>query len=487
MNDQAPGNTPGTPGNPGNTPGQEIPPFDGSMPHHAKPRLRTSVRGVPAPGQTPEGQQVMMLALTDAQQLAERQVITNPLAQFFLPHMSGELPIEEIATRAQHAANQQEGVPEQAVALLTEANAEALVAQLDHAGLLEGPTFEAFMQKMRDDFDASETLPPGSTAQVADMLVQQGMPEGEVATEEQKAAGGAEALRKAMDTWMNTALEQVEDPSFDALPRAVVVPHLDYFRGWLNYAHVYGRMRVVDRPDRVIVLGTNHFGLGTGVVGCDKGYESALGTCAYDAEFAALLEKHLGEEGTQRLYAQKYDHEREHSIELHIPWIQHTLGDADAGAYPKVYAALVHDPARQNGKSYDGAGLDLEPFVEALKSAIAEAPGTTLIVSSADLSHVGRSFGDQQPFAGEEPEAQAFRDKVLQHDREMLDLVQNAKASELIASMAWQQNPTRWCSVGNMVATILATEAEQVRILNHTAAGDAQNMAMVTTCAAAIA
>ncbi len=474
---------------PGNTPSPEsqIPDFDPAMPHHAQPRLRSSVRGVPMPGQTPEGQQVMMLALTDSQQIADRQVVTNPLAQFFLPHMSGELPIGEIATRAQHAASQQQGVPEQAIALLTEDNAKALVAQLDHAGLLEGPAFDSLVRKMRDDFDASDTLPPGSTAQVADMLVQQAMPEGEQATDEEKAERGPAALREQMDAWMNEVLGNVDDPSFDALPRAIVVPHLDYFRGWINYAHAYGRMRVADRPDRVIVLGTNHFGRGTGVVGCDKGYESPLGTCAYDAEFAGLLEKHLGDEGAQKLYAEKYDHEREHSIELHMPWIQHVFGDAETGACPKVYAALVHDPAQQNGKSYDGAGLDLEPFVEALKAAIAEAPGTTLIVSSADLSHVGKSFGDQEPFAGDSNEATAFREKILRHDREMLDLVQNGKASELVASMAWQQNPTRWCSVGNMVAAMLATEAEQVRILNHTAAGDAQNMAMVTTCAAAIA
>jgi MEMO1 family protein len=326
---------------------------------------------------------------------------------------------------------------------------------------------------------------PGSSANIADMLVQQTKPEGEVATDEEKAERAPELLAKQFDDWIAQALEPVEDPAFDTLPKAVMAPHLDYFRGWPNYAHIYGRLRVVDRPDRVIILGTNHFGRGTGVVGCDKGYESPLGTCEYDGDFAQVLKTKLGDEGTDKLFAHKYDHEREHSIELHIPWIRHVFSKDD-GSAPRVFGALVHDPAQANGASYDGTGLDLQPFVDALKGAIADSPGTTLIVASADLSHCGKSFGDQQPLVGEDPEAEQARNKILQHDREMLDLVSNGKASELVASMAWQQNPTRWCSVGNMVATMMVTDAESVRVLNHTATADPQSMAMITSAAAVI-
>ncbi len=470
---------------PEQNPSQPVPPFDASQAHHAKPRLRQTVQGTPMPGQAPNGQQVVMLALGDRAQIAERQVVTNPLAQFYLPHMSGELPIEEVAARAKHAASLQDGVPQEAVDLLTVDNAQALVAQLDNAGLLEGPIFQALVDKLRTDFDNSDTLPPGSTAAIADALVQQSKGEGEEATDQEKAEKGPELLRAQFDSWIDQALEPVEDPAFNTLPKAIIAPHLDYFRGWPNYAHTYGRLRVVDRPTRIIILGTNHFGQGTGVVGCDKGYESPLGTCEYDQDFARVLKTKLGDDGAEKLFANRYDHEREHSIELHIPWIQHVFTGDDGNA-PKVFAALIHDPSQANGASYDGQGLDLQPFVDALKDTIAESDGTTLIVSSADLSHVGRSFGDQQSLVGEDEAATQAREKVLQHDREMLELVSKAKASELVASIAWQQNPTRWCSVGNMVATMLATDAQAVRILNHTATADQQSVAMITSCAAVI-
>ena len=57
------------------------------------------------------------------------------------------------------------------------------------------------------------------------------------------------------------------------------------------------------------------------------------------------------------------------------------------------------------------------------------------------------------------------------------------KAEELVASMAWQQNPTRWCSTGNIVAAMLATRPTNVTLLNYAAAMDQQGLGMVSSAA----
>ncbi|MEO1128380.1 MAG: AmmeMemoRadiSam system protein B [Planctomycetota bacterium] len=460
---------------------QNIPPFDESKPHHAKPRIRPTIHGSPVGVRTPQGQQQTMLGLTDRSQIAQRSVVTSPLAQFMLPGMDGDHDIESIASQASERATAA-GAPQDALPHINAENVRMLVAQLDHAGLLDGPTYRDLLEKMRADFDSTTILPPGTTAAMADQLAMQEL--GQDASDEQKAEIGPQRLREHMDKWIDEGLKDAEDPSFDALPRAIIAPHVDYFRGWPNFAHTYGRMRVVDRPDRVIVLGTNHFGFGTGVTGCDKGYSTPLGVCEHDAEFATKLTDALGPENTERLYAHRYDHEREHSIELQIGWIQHVFG-AD-GTMPKVYAALVHDPARNNGESYDNAGLGIQPFIDALRTAIESSPGKTLIVCSANLSHLGRSFGDQQPISDNSEEAQEFRNRVLQHDREMIELIKEGKAEELVASLAWQQNPTRWNSTGALVAAIRALDASEVRMLNYAGVGDQQGLAFITTFAGAI-
>jgi AmmeMemoRadiSam system protein B len=441
------------------------PAFNPNAPHHTRPKVR-ALRGVPVQGQDPQGKPIQLLGLTDARQISEKMVVTSPAAQMLIPLLDGSRGIPEIVTQVGRGLN-----PE----IL-----QGLIAQLDDAGLIEGPTFDALLAKTRADFDASDILPPASTAQFADMLVMQHL--GEKATDHDKQTHGPAKMREVMDQWMAEALKSVPKPSFDALPKAVVAPHLDYARGWLNYAHIYGRLRGCDRPDRVIILGTNHFGMCTGVVACDKGYQTPLGVSKVDADALARLREALGD----KLLTHRYDHEREHSIELHIPWIQHVFGKNSAGEHPTVLGVLVHDPAVNNGQSYDGAGVALEEFVGALKKTLQSLPGRTLIVSSADLSHVGPAFGDQQPLAGDDAAPTEARNKVFQNDMQLLDMIVKNQPSELIASMAWQQNPTRWCSTGNIVATLLAVEPAQVDLINYAASMDPQGMTMVSSAALAM-
>ncbi len=463
-----------------NHPGKrpDAPPFDPSKPHHAHPHLRPTIMGNPVPVNTPQGQQVM-IALGDKCQLADGQLVTSPLVQFMLPHMDGSRDTPAIASAAVEQARSA-GAPEEALTHLNEENVKLLVAQLDAAGMLQGPVFDEKLAKLQADFDASVHLPPGTTAAMADTLVQQELGEG--VPDEEKARLGGKKLAEAIDGWMDQVSAHVEDPSFDALPRLIMAPQLDYWRGSRNYGEVYARMRVVDRPARVVILGSNNFGMGTGVVGCTKGYETPLGKLDYDEAFGSLVEGHLGAELTEKLYANRFDHEREHSIELQIPWVQRVFGTAEDGG-PRVWAALMHDPSRNNGESYDGNGLGIQPLIDALRAAIAEGEGPTLVIVSANLSHIGPSFGDRQRLTEETDEAKAFREKVMSHDRELLELLKAGKPEEVVASLAWQQNPTRWNSLGQIVAGWRAAGVEQARMLNYMAAGDQAGNSAISSAA----
>jgi MEMO1 family protein len=438
-----------------------FPPFDPGAAHQRRPKL-VPIRLFPAQA----GEQ-QVIGLADARQVSEKIVFIAPAAQVILPLLQGSQSLEEI-------------VPAVGRGLTIEV-LQTLVAQLDDAGLLAGPTREAMLQRMREDFDSLPSLPPASTAAFVEQLARHHV--SEEVTPAQIGEVGPTILRQYMDQWMAEALKSAPNPSFDVLPKAIVAPHLDYMRGWMNYASAWGRLRVTDRPDRVVILGTNHFGESTGVTGCDKGFQSPLGTCELDDQLVDLLKTKLGSDNTQRLFANRFDHEREHSIELQIPWIQHCLGGDDWGRYCKVFAATVHDPVVNSGESYDGKGLSLKDFVEAMRATIAELPGRTLVVSSADLSHVGPAFGDSRPLAAEDAETQAERNKVFAHDRELLQLYAEGKLDEMIASMAWQQNPTRWCSLGNMIAAMQISGGTSAQILNYAAALDQEGQGMVCSTA----
>jgi AmmeMemoRadiSam system protein B len=443
-----------------------VPPFNPAAAHQQKPKLRP-VRVFPA---EIEGNTLMGIA--DARQISPKVVVTHPAAQFVLPLMDGLKGLDEIVKTAARG--------------LTLDILKQLVAQLDDAGLLAGPTADAMLARVHAEFDSQEVLPPGSTAQVADALAMQAAGSQEVFNAmplEERDALGAKKLGELLDDWIAQSLKDAPNPSLDVLPKAIVAPHLDYPRGWINYGSVYGRLRVVDRPDRVIILGTNHFGESTGVCGCDKGYESPLGTCELDDDLVGTLRRKLGDANATKLFANRFDHEREHSIELQVPWVQHVFGRDSNGKFPKIFGALVHDPTVNNGESYDGNGLAFEPFVAALRETLATLPGKTLIISSADMSHVGPAFGDNVQLAGDGPEVAENRNNVFRSDRDMITMLTERKPDELIAAMSWQGNPTRWCSVGNLVATMKLVNPEKVELLNFSGAMDEQGQALVTSAA----
>ncbi len=441
--------------------------FDPAAAHQQRPALRP-VRGFPVQVQNDKGEQGVMLGLADARQISDKMVMLPAAAQVVLPLMDGKRTLSDIVSEVGRG--------------LTLEMTQQMVAQLDDAGLLVGPTFDAMLAQMRAEFDSAPVLPPAASAQFADALVMGKL--GEQATEEQRASEGPALLREAFDGWIAQALKDVDNPSLNELPAGVIVPHIDYPRGWANYAHVWGRLRVAERPDRVVVLGTNHFGMGTGVTACDKGYTTPLGTTPVDRALLDELVKTLGPQNGARLLANRFDHEREHSIELQVPWIQHVFGKNDRGEFVPVLGVLVHDPCVNAGDSYDGNGLAIDPFIEALRASLEKLGGKTLVVSSADLSHVGPMFGDQQPLAGEDPQSQQARNKLIQHDQEMISFITQVKPDDLIASMSWQQNPTRWCSVGNIVAMLKTVRPERVELLQYMGAMDPQGQGLVSSIAA---
>jgi len=452
-------------------------PFDASKAHHASPKLRP-VRPVPV---NHEGKQLM--GLRDPSMITERMVVTAPIAQFVLGHMDGQTPIDGIVEKARHQAEQQ-NVPAEVVQQITGDPIKTLVGQLDAAGMLEGPVFDGMLQKLRDDYDSTDTLPPSTTAEIVETMGKQEA--GEDASEDAVLEAGRRKLAEAFDQMIDKILENAQDPSFDNVPRAAFVPNIDYQRGWINFAAVYGRMRVCDRPDRVVVIAPNNFGRATGVTACDKAFASPFGTCPLASDLLDAVRSNLGEADAQKLLRDRYDHEREAGIELQIPWIRHVFGGHEAPDGPPVLGVLVHDVLRNNGAALDENGLGLDPFIDALKDAIDTLGGNTLVVCATSLSHVGPAFGDQVKLGQDDPQAEQARNRIVETDRNLLKSFGEGKFDELMNQLSWTKNATRWPGTGAMIATGRAVGAESVQLLNYSGAADNQGMSMISTFSAVV-
>jgi AmmeMemoRadiSam system protein B len=397
---------------------------DQTLPDHLhKPHVRP-VQPIPM---TKDGKQYV--ALRDPTMLSPQTMVVPIPAMQVIQHFRGEQTIDQIAAVLNGPVEQ-----------LLE-----LARGLDTLGLLWGPTFERLEDQLRERVRAAGAYPVNSSASLGP---------------------DEAACRKSLKDFF----AQTEDPEIADAPRAIVAPHLDYQRGWPNYAAAYYNLRDTAPPDRVVILGTNHFGIGDGVVLSEFGFQSPLGKSPADSN---VIEKLVGKLG-RPLIVDQLDHVGEHSVELHMPWIQYCWGNVP------VIGALIPDPLGTMIAD-DGARTKSDAFLDALSGALKDAGGKTFFVASSDLSHVGPQFGE--PRAVDEQR----RFDVERHDREMMGKFIAGDAEEFIAAFKWNKNPTRWCSLGNMSALLTLVQPESVELIDYRQAYDEQGQAMVTSAAMALA
>jgi AmmeMemoRadiSam system protein B len=369
-----------------------------------------------------------LVALRDPAMLAQHTMIVPPQVLMVLQHFRGELAIEEIAERLN-------GEVDQFV---------ELARGLDQVGLLWGPTFDRLEADRKAAIDRQGAIPAAAALTMGE---------------------DAEVCRSRMDEYF----AQTEDPELDGPVLGIVAPHLDYDRGWPNYGAAYYMLRDAPKPDRAVILGTNHFGIGDGAVVAQYGFESPMGRCPIDEEVMRGLLGELGEP----LVIDQLDHLGEHSVQLQLPWLQYCFGDIP------VVAALLPDPLVPMIEE-DGRRVDGEQFTTVLQAVLERIGGRTLLVSSSDLSHVGPQFGEPRPVNEQR------RIDVEQHDREMLTQFISGNAETFVSALRWNKNPTRWCSVGSMTALLRLAGSETVELIDYRQAYDDQGTALVSSAALVI-
>jgi len=362
--------------------------------------------------------------------LTGRMMVVPPQALGLIHALQGEQTLEQLSEASKVPVEQ----------------LQQLVSNLDDSGLLWGPTFDRLEREAMERTRAAGAFPASGS----------------------KFAGDT---REAASERIGSLLSEAEDAELGTGVLGIIAPHLDLERGGANYAAAYKVVAGAARPDRVIVLGTNHFGLGDGVVATRLGQDSPFGIIPSDPAIAGLLERALGD----RLFKDEADFLGEHSVQFHIPWIAHTLPGVP------VFAALVPDPMRAMIAD-DGARASFAEFRAALRDAIASVSGRTLVVSSADLSHVGPAFGDPGPVGAQ------VRKQVEEIDRGLLAEYASGDVEAFIQSVRGAGNATRWCSVGNMAVALSATEGtpELIQYGQSPESLDPQGTALITSAAMAL-
>lgn len=361
------------------------------------------------------------MVLRDPTQLAAGGLVVGPREFFLLTLLDGQHSRLEI----QGAYARETG------RLMVSTELDALLGQLSEAGFLEGAGFEAYYRGLEADYRSRPYR-------------------------ELRDRDGFGAPADELPTYLDEALLSAAERRDGKHVQGIVTPHLDYPRGLPAYAGGYAAVCERREPLRVVVLGTNHFGRSRSLVATDRDFETPWGVVPTDRDLLTALESDLG----ANLRPYELDHLREHSIELQAVWLHHLFGER-----VRIFPVLCPDPTGPRGTAPgDPGGADLREVALALRERLRRDPTPTLLLASADLSHVGRYFGDELDL-----------DENLQAAVQAIDLAALAHIDRndpegYREHMARTQNPTRVCSVGCLYTLMTALpEATPRRIVYHQA------------------
>lgn len=175
---------------------------------------------------------------------------------------------------------------------------------------------------------------------------------------------------------------------------ACVCPHAGYAYSGPIAAHSFLDLSRLETPGLVVVVGPNHYGLGSGVATYGEGeWETPLGKVSINHDASKRIIELTG-----FVDIDPAAHSREHSIEVQLPFLQHLYG----GAFSLLPISLAFQ--------HKSVARDLGKGLAELLKETAEGHAGAVLIASSDLTHY-------------EPGAQAKeKDNALLKHVERLDL-----------------------------------------------------------------
>lgn len=144
----------------------------------------------------------------------------------------------------------------------------------------------------------------------------------------------------------------------------IIAPHAGYVYSGATAGAVYGTVEI---PGTVILLGPNHHGIGASAAIYPAGsWNTPLGTVPINARLAEILKRH-----TSLLEEDSNAHLHEHSLEVHLPFLQYVR--PDISVVPICLGFGDVESCRILG--------------EGMALSIAEYGDPVLIVASSDMNH----------------------------------------------------------------------------------------------------
>jgi hypothetical protein len=282
---------------------------------------------------------------------------------------------------------------------LPEGLLEELLNTLDEHYLLENERAQKRMESVAREFHASEV---------------------------REASLPGQSIPSDPDELTHFLEETLPTPPADSIDHdseGLVVPHIDFMRGKETYAATIPYMKSLEDLDRIIMLGISHYACSVPFALTDKSFETPLGTARNDSTATQTLNEALPYD----LKEGETAHRLEHSIEIPLLLLQYARPELDFELVP-IICSYRRETEHEN---------KLESFVDSLKE-LSEEPGT-YVIAGVDFAHMGPQFGDREPLSESDFES------IENHDRDMIEQLEEADPTGFENHIQSDQNRRRVC------------------------------------------
>jgi AmmeMemoRadiSam system protein B len=166
----------------------------------------------------------------------------------------------------------------------------------------------------------------------------------------------------------------------------ILAPHIDYERGSEVYRETYPYLKNGNKP-LLVILGTCHHATDRIWSISLKSFSTPLEVVPNSAELGGLIKNNA----VLKHYIDEWPHRNEHSIELQLPLIQFML--RDGFEILPILTGSMHNYV--NGNKDIENDSELRDLIESFRTVLDQWGKPYMIMSGADLAHIGMQFGDR--------------------------------------------------------------------------------------------
>jgi len=336
-------------------------------------------------------------------------------------------------------------------ALLMSEQLDSIIEKLDKNYFLDNDNFRAFSEgvikdylksRVRKSFHAGSTYPveKEDVAELLDSILAEGKPYPQETAQETPAC-----------------------------PRAIIAPHIDFFRGERVYGSVYKCLTDCLPPDLIVILGTLHEPVASRFIFTKKNFQTPLGLAETDLEILGALEDIIP---PNELYGDEFSHRAEHSIEFQVLWLQYIYRQTGPITILPILCSSLGDYV-ESGKS-PAEDEDYMRFPRALKKVLAENDRQVLFVVGADFSHIGPAFGDPEMLSN------PFLLETRSEDQRILEAISNADEEQFFSIIAGQNDRYRVCGLPPVYALLKMMEDAKGTVVDYDQSVDEQGTTSVS-------